>query len=87
MYCGEAFPAEELTIDHVEPLRIGGDQSEGNLVTCCSVCNTEKGGEPAWRYLARHPGKRETFLALATGVWPRLRRAIVEAAAKQRQSG
>lgn len=83
VYCGGSFPAEELTLDHVEPLRIGGDQSEGNLVTSCRSCNREKGGEPAWRYLARNPEKRATFLTLATGVWPRLRRAIEEAAALQ----
>ena len=88
VYCGGSFPAVELTLDHVEPLRIGGDQSEGNLVTCCRSCNTEKGGEAAWRYLARHPEKREMFLSLATGVWPRLRRAIEEAAVLQaRRSG
>jgi 5-methylcytosine-specific restriction endonuclease McrA len=80
VYCGAEFRPEDLTIDHVEPLRIGGDQSEGNLVTSCRPCNRDKGGEAAWRYLARHPDKRETFLALATGVWPRLRRAIIEAA-------
>jgi len=87
VYCGGSFPAVELTLDHVEPLRIGGDQSEGNLVTCCRGCNTEKGGEAAWRYLARYPDKRETFLSLATGVWPRLRRAIEEAAALQSRRG
>ena len=87
VYCGGQFPDEELTIDHVEPVRIGGDQSEGNLVTSCRTCNREKGGEAAWRYLARNPGKRETFLSLATGIWPRLRRAIVEAAEKDRRIG
>ncbi len=80
VYCGGSFPAVELTLDHVEPLRLGGDQSGGNLVTCCRSCNTEKGGEAAWRYLARNPEKRTTFLSLATGVWPRLRRAIEDAA-------
>lgn len=83
VYCGLTLPADELTLDHVEPQRIGGDQSEGNLVTCCRPCNREKAGEAAWRYLARHPEKRETFLSLATGVWPRLRRAVEEEAAKQ----
>lgn len=87
MYCGGVFPAEELTLDHVEPLRAGGDQSEGNLVTSCRACNVDKAGQAAWRYLARHPDKREMFLTLATGVWPRLRRAIVEAAEKDRQTG
>lgn len=84
VYCGETFPAGELTLDHVEPQRIGGDRSEGNLVTSCRPCNREKAGEAAWQYLARHPEKRAMFLALATGVWPRLRRAVEEAAVKQR---
>ena len=82
VYCGDTFPPGELTIDHVEPRRIGGDQSEGNLVTCCRGCNREKGGVAAWKYLSRQPEKRAMFLALATGVWPRLRRAIEEAAEK-----
>ena len=82
LYCGEPFPAEQLTLDHVEPRMRGGDRSEGNLVSACRRCNTEKGSQPAWAYLAERPVERETFLRLATSVWPRLRRAIEEAAAK-----
>src|SRR5690606_7225062 len=87
VYCGGSFPAEALTLDHVEPRRIGGDQPEGNLGESCRACNTEKAGEAAWRYLVRHPEKRATFLELATGVWPRLRRAIEEAAALDARRG
>jgi 5-methylcytosine-specific restriction endonuclease McrA len=72
----------ELTVDHVEPRVKGGDQSEGNLVTCCRHCNAVKGGEPAWSYLARNPEVRATFLARAGFIWPRLRRAIEEAGGK-----
>ena len=43
VYCGEQFPAEELTLDHVQPRVRGGDRSEGNLVTACRACNTLKG--------------------------------------------
>jgi hypothetical protein len=60
----------------------GGDQSDGNLVTCCRKCNTVKAGEPAWSYLARNPEVRAIFLARAVSIWPRLRRAIEEAAGK-----
>jgi hypothetical protein len=82
VYCGGSFPVADLTIDHVEPRRKGGDRSAGNLVTCCKRCNTAKGGEPAWSFLARNPDLRANFLARANGVWPRLRRAIEQAAGK-----
>ncbi len=80
VYCGEVFPPEELTLDHVQPRLRGGDASGGNLVTACRACNTAKGGQPAWAYLAWRPAQRANFLRYATAVWPRLRRAIEEAA-------
>lgn len=80
VYCGEVFPPAELTVDHVQPRMRGGDSSEGNLVACCRSCNTLKGGEAAWSFLARNPQMRANFLAHARGVWPRLRRAVEEAA-------
>jgi 5-methylcytosine-specific restriction endonuclease McrA len=86
VYCGVEFPAAELTLDHVEPRMRGGDSSPGNLVTCCRECNREKAGRAAWAYLAERPEQRANFLRLAGGVWPRLRRAVVEAAEKRRDS-
>ncbi len=80
VYCGEVFPPEDLTLDHVQPRLRGGDASGGNLVTACRACNTAKAGQPAWAYLARRPVQRENFLKLATHIWPRIRRAIEEAA-------
>jgi hypothetical protein len=92
VYCGGVFPGPELTVDHVEPRMRGGDDSEGNLVTCCRACNTSKAGAAAWHYLSERPEERERFLAAIEGcdathakpVWSRLVRAIREAAAKQR---
>ena len=80
VYCGEPFPADMLTLDHVEPRMRGGDRSEGNLVAACAPCNTRKGSLPAWAFLTDHPVERQNFLRYATGVWPRLRRAIEQAA-------
>ncbi len=80
VYCGNVFPVEQLTLDHVEPRMRGGDNSTGNLVTACRTCNTRKGGAPAWVFLAANPDERANFLRLATGVWPRLRRAVEQAA-------
>ena len=73
-----------LSIDHVEPRALGGDDSGGNVVTACRDCNREKGHLAAWAYLANRPEKRAHFLEHATHVWPRLRSAIVEAAEKAR---
>jgi 5-methylcytosine-specific restriction endonuclease McrA len=80
VYCGNPFERDRLTIDHVEPRMRGGDRSAGNLVTSCKECNRAKGGQAAWRYLAGRPEQRENFLRYATSVWPRLRRAIEQAA-------
>ena len=84
------FPPEELTLDHVEPRMRGGDDSEGNLVAACAACNALKGGLAAWSFLARRPDLRSNFLEAversdvrhARPVWPRLLRAIREAAEK-----
>ena len=79
VYCGNSFPEAQLTLDHVQPRVKGGDHSDGNLVTCCKACNELKAGEAAWSFLANDAERRENFLKLATGVWARHRRAVVEA--------
>jgi hypothetical protein len=88
VYCGGAFAAADLTLDHVEPRMRGGDDSEGNLVACCRDCNRLKGGLAAWSFLERRPDLRSNFMAAAESsdtryavrVWDRLLRAIEEAA-------
>jgi 5-methylcytosine-specific restriction endonuclease McrA len=87
VYCGEIFEERFLSLDHVEPRMRGGDHSDGNLVTACLDCNASKGAAPAWLFLADRPVERENFLRLATHAWPRLRRAIEEAAARRERPG
>jgi 5-methylcytosine-specific restriction endonuclease McrA len=41
-YCGNK--ADDLTLDHVIPRRLGGSHSWENLVTACRGCNHRKGG-------------------------------------------
>lgn len=82
VYCGLVFPAEELTVDHVQPRMRGGDASEGNLVAACRGCNTRKGGVPVWQFLRDDPSARVQFFANARHVWPRLLRSIREAVEK-----
>ena len=43
-YCGEGFPARDLTLDHVVPRALGGRTSWKNVVTACAACNRRKGG-------------------------------------------
>jgi len=83
VYCAGVFPAEQLSLDHVQPRMRGGDNSEGNLVTACKACNGRKGSLAAWAWLAELPDERASFLRYATGVWPRLRRAVEEAARRK----
>lgn len=41
-YCGRAFPAKELTMDHIVPVARGGKSTKGNIVTACKECNNAK---------------------------------------------
>lgn len=41
-YCGETFPTEDLTFDHVVPQAQGGHKSWENIVTACIDCNRRK---------------------------------------------
>src|SRR5437764_9578951 len=89
VYCGQQFPREELTIDHVEPRVRGGDRSEGNLVTACKACNTLKGHRRLSEFLHDNAATRESFFRRARYVWPRLLRDLEDelAVLDARQSG
>jgi Restriction endonuclease len=41
--CGESFPGEQLTFDHVVPQSRGGRSTWTNLVAACLPCNQRKG--------------------------------------------
>tara|TARA_Y100001978_G_C23450263_1_gene317350 strand:- start:2 stop:586 length:585 start_codon:yes stop_codon:yes gene_type:complete len=42
-YCGNKFPTQELTFDHLVPRSRGGTTNWKNVVTACSRCNLKKG--------------------------------------------
>jgi len=42
-YCGDDFPTQDLTFDHVVPRSRGGRTVWRNVVTACSSCNLLKG--------------------------------------------
>ena len=79
VYCGEAFPPQALSVDHVQPRARGGDNSGGNLVSACGACNTRKGHRRLAEFLAAEPQTAATFFRLARRhVWPRHLRAVAE---------
>ena len=41
-YCGQKFPQDQLTLDHIVPVSRGGRSSRGNLVVACLDCNQKK---------------------------------------------
>ncbi len=46
-FCGQPFPASELTFDHVIPRARGGKTEWTNILTACIPCNKVKRDRPA----------------------------------------
>ena len=44
LYCGNSFPRNLLSRDHVTPVSAGGIDHWNNVVTACVRCNTHKAG-------------------------------------------
>ena len=42
-YCGNEFPTDKLTLDHILPKSKGGKNTWMNLVAACKKCNQKKG--------------------------------------------
>jgi len=45
-YCGKQLTRFTATLDHVQPVSKGGDNSFDNLVTACLLCNSRRGNRP-----------------------------------------
>jgi 5-methylcytosine-specific restriction endonuclease McrA len=41
-YCKSIVPPNELTMDHLIPLSVGGKSVKNNLVAACKECNSKK---------------------------------------------
>jgi len=41
-YCGSPGTKTQLQREHVHPRSLGGENTWGNLVTACAICNTQK---------------------------------------------
>ncbi len=64
VYCATAFPAQDLTFDHVIPRSRGGHTTWENVVSACAPCNLKKGGRtPQEAHMAprRRPAQPTTW--------------------------
>lgn len=71
-YCGAKAPDVALTIDHVMPVSLGGDDKPGNLVTACRECNSGKASITPDSPLVQ--GLSDRAAAYALGVQDRMTR-------------
>jgi len=84
VFCGEVFPAEELSVDHLQAYSRGGDRSSGNLVTACRACNARKGRQRLSTFLADDPVAYANFRRYAVHAWKRHLAAIDEAVRRRK---
>lgn len=52
-HCGKLLTRFSATLDHLQPVSEGGDNSYGNLITSCLQCNSQRGSQPLMDFLTR----------------------------------
>ena len=60
-YCGKQTPTSKRTIDHITPLRYGGDNTFSNITMACRSCNSRKNDIPAFEYCLQQGMPFEEF--------------------------
>ena len=55
-YCKKQLTRFSATLDHIQPVSKGGDNSYGNLITACLHCNSERGNKPVMDIIQRKGG-------------------------------
>ena len=52
-YCNKQLTRFSATLDHIQPVSRGGDNSYENLVAACLLCNSQRNAQPIMDYLTR----------------------------------
>ena len=58
-YCKKQLTRFSATLDHIQPVSQGGDNSFDNLVTACLQHNSERAAKPLMDYLLRRDDAAE----------------------------
>ena len=58
-YCKKQLTRFSATLDHIQPVSKGGDNSYENLVTACLLHNSQRNAQPIMDYLTREQGARK----------------------------
>lgn len=53
LYCGAELNRSNRTVDHMDPLILGGIHSAANIAQCCRTCNSRKAGMSFSDWLGR----------------------------------
>lgn len=63
-YCGAGAEDEVgLSLDHITPWIQGGSNHESNLITCCTLCNSQRQDTPLADWLIAKCGERHNSVA------------------------
>jgi len=55
-YCQKQLTRFSATLDHIQPVSKGGDNSYENLITACLHCNSERGNKPVMDIILQKNG-------------------------------
>jgi hypothetical protein len=55
-YCKKQLTRFSATLDHIQPVSKGGDNSYENLITACLHCNSERGNKPVMDIIQKKNG-------------------------------
>ncbi len=58
-YCNKQLTRFTATLDHIQPVSKGGDNSYDNLVTACLHCNSRRGNRPVMDIIASNKSEDE----------------------------
>lgn len=59
-YCNKQLTEFNATLDHLQPVSKGGDNSFENLTTSCLHCNSERGNKPVMDYFVEKTSNNDS---------------------------
>jgi 5-methylcytosine-specific restriction endonuclease McrA len=63
-YCGTKLTQDNIVIDHMDPITLGGQNTQSNLTACCRPCNQRKAGRAYVDWLDMLSDKRRSAALL-----------------------